>query len=108
MDEDIYYNQGGYPREDPYGHAVGTADSRGVIDMGDGTFFATKDYKTIKLPEQFGGHFTPVIARTTVPFMGEVAVCYLLVGKVSVVVANNGFNWVSTESIQQFFDTEEE
>ena len=108
MDEDVYYNQGGYPREDPYGHAVGTVDSRGIVETADGTFFATGDFKTVRVPEMFGGNFTPVIASKQVIHGTGVAMCYLLIGKVSVIVANGLFNWVSTESIQQFFDTEEE
>lgn len=96
--------------EDIFGFATGTTDGSGVVDMGDGVFIPTQDLKTVRLPEEHGGHWVAVLDSTDIITWGYKAKAYLLAADVSVIsIGRIGTQlWVATNSIESFFTNEEE
>tara|TARA_Y100001937_G_C6977448_1_gene266139 strand:+ start:64 stop:372 length:309 start_codon:yes stop_codon:yes gene_type:complete len=100
--------------EDIFGFATGTTDGSGVVDMGDGVFIPTRDFKTVRLPEQHGGHWVAVIDSaeigTPTPHgWKRDGTVYLLAADVSVISLDIGTqSWVATKQIESFFANEEE
>ena len=98
--------------EDIFGFATGTTDGSGVVDMGDGLFIPTRDFKTVRLPEEHGGHWVAVIDTDDLFIGGYNAKAYLLAGDVSV-ISIDGYEggtqlWVATKQIESLFANEEE
>jgi hypothetical protein len=40
----------------------GITDGTGMVDIGEGVFVSTTDYETVRLPDELGGSWTPVIS----------------------------------------------
>ena len=100
--------------EDIFGFATGTtAGAAGaVVDMGDGVFIPTQDFRTVRLPEEHGGHWVAVIDTDDLIIGGYNAKAYLLAGDVSV-ISIHGYEggtqlWVATKQIEHWFANEEE
>tara|TARA_R110002020_G_scaffold397276_1_gene607387 strand:- start:2 stop:376 length:375 start_codon:yes stop_codon:yes gene_type:complete len=91
-----------WERTDVFGYSGGAVGLHGELDMGDGTYAITDDYKTVRLPAQFGGNFVPVIHKS-VSWCGGTK-RYLLAGEVSVIVANHEdstvFHWVKSSQLE--------
>ena len=93
---------------DDYGYATGRADGSGAVDMGDGLYVPTKDFKTIRLPDDYGGQWATVLGRGDTTINGMYGTLYLLTGEVSVFSTQGMQLWIPTHQVEHYFTEGEE
>jgi len=94
--------------EDIFGFETGTTDGSGVVDMGDWLYVPTQDFKTIRLPEQYGGQWAAVIDKGYCELAGTLGIMYILNADVSVFSTDGQQMWIPTWQIEKYFTEGEE
>mgnify|MGYP003118078617 FL=1 len=102
MNEDVFVDS------DDFGFETGTTDGSGLVDMGDGLYVPTKDFKTIRLPEEHGGQWATVLGSGDTIIEGMHGTLYLLSGEISVFSARDMQLWIPTHQIEHYFTEGEE
>ena len=83
--------------EDPYGYATGRASGYGRgVDLGDDVFIATQEYRTVRMPEELGGAWVPVLRTSMVRLPDGRIGRYLTLAhaKVDVIEMGDEYLWV--------------